>query len=220
MRWISLEGTDGSGKTTLARKLRDLDLPDTTVLLRDDNPEQSLPLSVSARTRVNALRSQVWGYDHAEPVTDYGKRYWLYALGSWFWLYFETIISAADQSEFVITDGWALKHWARFRLHTDTRLRAAADLLFAELPWPDHLVLLPAVNEAAASAIAKPIKPSETGAFDRTGPTGFSSYQSASQAMLQELAEEIDDDMADVRLSRGSELQDVLDVLQRIGLGS
>lgn len=178
--WVSVDGTDGAGKTSVGRRLRKG--TDFRVMLRDDN---NLGRRSSSH-RIDALRELVWLYGHSEPVWEYGNRYWLYSLGSWFWLYYQTSVHPAIQSaDCVITDGWALKHWARFRLYDDSSIRQAADELFASLPWPDHTIVLPPPSPEGE----KVIKPSETGAFHGIGD--FSAYQDKTWRKIGELAQEL-----------------------------
>lgn len=166
--WVSLDGADGSGKSSLAAELTDA-MPGYTVLERDPVC-QRLPDS-HAGLRLRELRDAVFGYDHDEPVWEYPTRYWLHALCSFFWLYHHEVISATDGD--VLTDGWATKHWARFLLHEDPDLIREANAAFGSLPWPQQVILLPRHSHQAT---ARTTKPSERGAFD-AGSMGFDQYQ-------------------------------------------
>lgn len=166
--WISLDGTDGAGKSSLARELIGM-MPGYTILERDSACE-SLPES-HAGIRLRQLRETVFGYDHAEPVWEYPTRYWLHVLCSFFWLYHHEVISTADGN--VLTDGWATKHWARFLLHEDTNLVAEANASFGALPWPQQILVLP---RDAHQGTVRETKPSERGAFDPHS-TSFDQYQ-------------------------------------------
>jgi len=219
-KWISIEGTDGVGKTTIGRHLAASRFENARTLIRDDKPEETLPVPEFARSRIRALRSQVWNYDATEPVWEYGNWYWLYTLGSWFWLYFESLVEhASTESEFIITDGWALKHWARFRLHDNRELRDAADRMFSGLPWPTHTLILPPAALSAGTARAdKMIKPSELGAFQVEGPTHFVGYQNSTWGKLVELANELDGVRTTVAFCPNADLQSVFSVLNDIGV--
>lgn len=214
MYWISIDGVDGAGKTTLARQLQELDLPRTRVLVRDEKPEQALDNSLFVSKRLIALRELVWDYDPKEAVWEYGTRYWLHSLASWFWLYYETAITQAGRvGSFVITDGWAIKHWARFRMHESPAIRDAADRVFRELPWPDQTLLLPP-GVIAGNGPIKQLKPSELGAFQPNGATTFDTYQQATWFQMRELADEIDDELTDVRYAPSDEMQDAAGFLR------
>ncbi|WP_433683366.1 hypothetical protein [Nocardia sp. CA-119907] len=214
MYWISIDGVDGAGKTTLARQLQALDLKRTRILVRDDKPEQALDNSLFVSKRLIALRELVWDYDPKESVWEYGTRYWLHSLASWFWLYYETVVIPAGRvSSFVITDGWAIKHWARFRMHESPAIRDAADQVFRELPWPDRTVLLPP-GTVAGDGPTKQLKPSELGAFQPGGTTKFDTYQQATWVQMRELAEEIDDELTDVRYAPDGEIPDAASFLR------
>ena len=166
--WVSLDGTDGSGKASLANELVD-QMPDFTVLERDQTCQSLIPSH--AGTRLRQLRDSVFGYDHAEPVWEYPTRYWLHALCSFFWLYHHEVISTIDGN--VLTDSWATKHWARFQLHNDSDLVAEANAAFSALPWPHTILVLP---RHAHRGTVRVTKPSEHGAFDAAS-TGFDQYQ-------------------------------------------
>jgi hypothetical protein len=166
--WVSLDGTDGSGKSSLAAELTGA-MPGYTVLERDQVC-QRLPKSQTG-IRLRQLRNAVFGYDHREPVWEYPTRYWLHALCSFFWLYHYEIIVAVDAN--VLTDGWATKHWARFLLHEDADLIREANEAFGALPWPHQVILLPRKLHRTTT---RTTKPSERGAFD-IGSAGFNQYQ-------------------------------------------
>lgn len=166
--WVSLDGTDGSGKSSLATELAD-SMPGYTVLERDQTC-QSLPHSHTG-LRLRQLRDAVFGYDHAEPVWEYPTRYWLHELCSFFWLYHHEVISTIYGN--VLTDSWATKHWARFQLHDDPALVAEANISFGALPWPQQIIVLP---RHAHRGTVRVTKPSEHGAFDPAS-TGFDQYQ-------------------------------------------
>ncbi|WP_330230568.1 hypothetical protein OHA40_32225 [Nocardia sp. NBC_00508] len=205
---------DGSGKTTLARQLQEIDLERTRILVRDDKPEQALDNSLLVNQRLIALRELVWDYDPKEAVWEYGTRYWLHSLASWFWLYYETVITQAGRAApFVVTDGWAIKHWARFRMHESLAICAAADRVFRQLPWPDRTVLLPP-GAVAGDRSTKQLKPSEFGAFQPGGTTKFDTYQQATWVQMRDLAEEIDDELTDVRYMPSGETPDASSFLR------
>ncbi|MGK8558258.1 hypothetical protein [Nocardia gipuzkoensis] len=214
MFWISIDGVDGAGKTTLTRQLQELDLQRTRILIRDDKPEQALDNSLLVSQRLIALRELVWDYDPEERVWEYGIPYWLHSLVSWFWLYYETVITQAGRmASFVITDGWAIKHWARFRLHESSAIREAAERAFRELPWPDQTVLL-APGTISGDGPMKQLKPSELGAFQPGGVTRFDTYQQATWVQMLEVAEEIDDELTDIRYAPSGGMQDVAALLR------
>lgn len=214
MYWISIDGVDGAGKTTLARQLQEIDLKRTRVLVRDEKPEQALDNSLFVSKRLIQLRELVWDYDPKEAVWDYGTRYWLHSLASWFWLYHETVITQAGRvASFVVTDGWAFKHWARFRMHESSAIREAAELMFCALPWPDSTLLLPP-GVVAGDGPVKQLKPSELGAFQSEGVTGFEPYQQATWEHMRELAEEIDDELTDVRYAPDDDILSATDFLR------
>lgn len=166
--WVSIDGTDGSGKSSLTIELANR-IPGFTVLERDQTC-RSLPSSHSG-VRLRQLRDSVFGYPHAEPVWEYPNRYWLHALCSFFWLYHHEVLSTIEGS--VLIDGWATKHWARFQLHDDPELVAEADSCFFALPWPHQILVLPRNTH---NGTARATKPSEHGAFESTS-SGFDDYQ-------------------------------------------
>lgn len=166
--WVSLDGTDGSGKSSLATELAGT-MPGYIVLERDLTCESIAPSHAGSRLR--QLRDAVFGYDHAEPVWEYPNRYWLHALCSFFWLYHHEVISTIEGN--VLTDGWATKHWARFQLHDDPDLVAEANASFGALPWPQQILVLPRHVHTGTLRVTKP---SEHGAFDAAS-TGFDQYQ-------------------------------------------
>lgn len=218
MDWISIDGVDGAGKTALTRQLQGFDLKRTRVLVRDDKPEQALDSSLYVSKRLIALRELVWDYDPKEEVWEYGTRYWLHSLASWFWLYYETVITQAGRvAPFVVTDGWAIKHWARFRMHESPAIRETADRVFRELPWPDQTLLLPP-GVIAGDGPVKQLKPSELGAFQTGGATSFDRYQQATWSHIRELAEDIDDELTDVRYAPSGEMLNAAGFLHLFGV--
>lgn len=215
--WVSIEGTDGSGKTTVVQGLQGLCYRQAEIYLRDSDLQFRADISAEARSRLEVLREQVWDYNIDEPVWDYGNRYWLHALASWFWLYYEIVLHSAE-AKFAITDGWALKHWARFRLHDDPSLRDDADRIFGALPWPRHMIILPPSGSVVPIAGTKQIKPSELGAFQEAGQSSFEQYQDRTWQQLVQIAAELNGHKTHVCVSPAADMSAVSTILGDIGI--
>lgn len=182
-KWISLEGADGVGKSSLAHELNGK-LPGYNVLERDLICKS---LSTSyAEHRLNRLWKDVFAYDHLEPVWEYPNRYWLYELCSFFTLYHHEVILNADRH--ILTDGWAAKHWGRFLLYDDPKLVAEANLAFSALPWPQTILVLP---RCVHHSTARTLKPSERGAFDENF-NNFDEYQNRTMEMFSLIEQYLD----------------------------
>lgn len=66
--WVSLDGTDGAGKSTLSSQLRHI-LPGYTVLERDYTC-QNLEKTRSG-VRLQQLQKSIFDYHHTEPVWEH-----------------------------------------------------------------------------------------------------------------------------------------------------
>lgn len=144
--------------------------------------------------RLEVMRRLTWDFEYAEPVWEYGTHYWLHTLASWFWLQHQSrIVPLLDQGANVIVDGWTLKHWARFRLHTQPSISQLTNPVFRSLPIPDVILLLPPASLQMVGEGSKRIKPSERGAFaaDAVGQQGFHAYQDATYRQMQAVAAEL-----------------------------
>lgn len=181
--WVSLDGADGVGKSSLAHELSG-DLPGYTVLERD-LVCKSVSFSYAER-RLNRLWKDVFAYDHLEHVWEYPNRYWLHTLCSFFTLYYHEVVSSAGCH--ILTDGWATKHWARFLLYEDPKLVAEANMAFSALPWPQTVLVLPRFTHHST---ARMMKPSEQGVFDPSS-NNFDEYQNRTMEMFSFIEQYLD----------------------------
>jgi thymidylate kinase len=168
-----VEGVDGSGKSHLVQAIRayvsDHAIPAATVLVKDG-------LAVSdgswVRDRIATMHALTWSYNHAEPVWEYSRRYWLHTLCAWFELVHQHLIAPElSRGHLVVIDGWYFKHYARLLLAEDPAVAVEAAAAFAALPQPDLIAVLDTPLPQIADRKAR-IKPSERGAFDASSPTG------------------------------------------------
>lgn len=199
-RFITLEGGDSAGKSSLAIVLADLEyrlaLP---VLKRGDrghglvfvSRRQISQTSVYSRELMQLLATMLWesGDDPVLPDT-----FWARLQASWFTAHSATVIGPLLDAGFdVITDGWLGKVSAN--LLTQGR-HSAADLevLFAPVRMPDVTVLL-RVDPATAWARRCSLRPSEMDMNAGAGLTGaarmsFLDYQGRILTTLGRLAVE------------------------------
>ena len=176
--FISFEGTDGAGKSTIARQVADrLKAQEPAIVfLEKNNPPLTSGYAMYHMTR---LREVLWQYEPTAPLTELGDQHWLSLIASWFFAVQHCALAPLlDADRIVICDGWYYKYLARFLLKAEP-VRAQSRQLFSMLAKPDFAIILD-VDPKVALSRKRVLRPSETGALEsgRTGAPGdFITYQ-------------------------------------------
>ena len=135
---VVLEGIDGAGKTTVARRLA-AELPHVRVLGKSTVPFDHNPY---LERKMGELRAVIWPPDLAtRPEDDFGELYWLFLQAAWFSVVDRSLGPRANgNGEVTLFDGW----WYRAveKLAGCGRDRAWIESLFASVREPDLIVLL------------------------------------------------------------------------------
>jgi thymidylate kinase len=179
--WISLEGIDGAGKSTLARGLTGRFSNLRLLPRREISP--ATPYVDAAGRR---LAQVMWEIGDSR---DLSSTFWLYLQGAWHVLAYEG--QAKDQSCHYITDGWFYKFLARLA-QQDYDLTMLFHVLQL-VPKPDHVVLLDVSPESAWQR--KTFRPTELGLHKQSSEPSmedreaFIEYQRATYHHLLAIAE-------------------------------
>lgn len=205
-RFIALEGTDGVGKTSLARQLADLDY-DTAVteLARPAaqgsaavgagalvfvSRRQISAISTYAATLMEHLSTMLW---HSGDAPDLSDAFWVSLQAAWFTAHTETVLGPLLDAGFdVIVDGWLYKFFAKLLIQGFTE--SSLVVIFDRVRMPDAVVLL----RADASAVfdrRRDFRPAELGMHANYGELGdlgrdtFVDYQTKTALNLQTFAD-------------------------------
>lgn len=188
--FISLEGIDGAGKTTIAHQvvhhLAAHGLP--AVLAEKNSGDFADPY---VHTHSTVLSHLIWETAPDSPLYMLGDDHWFHLIAGWFALLDHCRISPLlREGKVVISDGWYFKYLARFKLkgHYDMEL---AYRTFEKIIKPDQVFLMEIdVEEAARRKHA--FSAGETGAMDDktvSNIDGFKRYQRQVQDVLHVHAE-------------------------------
>jgi dTMP kinase len=162
--FISLEGADGAGKSTIARLLYDHVKAEglRALYIEKNNPT---PLQGYPSYHLGKIRDVLWDYPVDAPLSQLGDDHWLHLIAAWFSAVDHCAIRPAlANGTIVLTDGWTLKYLARFSLkgapYEEDCLKA-----FRRLTEPDCVLFLDTEPDVAATR-KQSIKPSESGQLD------------------------------------------------------
>ena len=186
--FISIEGIDGSGKSTLINELkqthsflgRPLVIVDKNVAIGSDYIEQ----------HTNGLRNLLWLEKNQQNRNTISDLHWLCLAASWFILLEQHIIAPnLLEGKSVVVDSWYAKLLARFLLK-DKNVAEYSKSIFCMLEKPTLTILLD-VDPILAATRKKSFGYSECGNFDGLeGNTkeNFIEYQSKVRRSYKELA--------------------------------
>lgn len=146
-RFIAIEGTDGVGKTTLARQLADTDYENAVAGLADSTGARPLvyvprrqisSTSTYAASLMEHLSTILW---HSGDAPDLSDAFWVSTQAAWFTAHTETVIEPLLAGGFdILVDGWLYKFIARLLLQGFTEHDLA--VIFARVRMPDAVLLL------------------------------------------------------------------------------
>ncbi|MFE0025523.1 dTMP kinase [Amycolatopsis sp. NPDC059021] len=205
-RFIALEGTDGVGKTSLARHLADIGYDAAAARLA--RPGASTRSTVGAETLVFVGRRQVSATSrysatlmehlsrmlwHSGDAPDLSDAFWASLQAAWFTAHTETVLAPLLEAGFdVLVDGWLYKFFAKLLLQGFTE--ADLDVIFARVRMPDAVLLLHA-DVGALYDRRSTFRPAELGmhagygALDDLGRDTFVDYQTKTAHNLQRFAD-------------------------------
>jgi dTMP kinase len=151
-KFISLEGLDGAGKTTIAQRLADLfsKKGNDVVFVARTSPQ--VPDGY-LRKHMEALREAIYDcYTDLEcPFDELGNKHWLYLFAAWFYALDRAVVQPfLAEGRHVIIDGWFYKILSRFSLKQDMD-KTHVDACFTGLTIPDYVILLDVEPTVAAS---------------------------------------------------------------------
>lgn len=185
--FVSFEGTDGAGKSTIARRVFEQVRGDTgdVVFLEKNRP---IPTEPYAAFHLAKIREILWEYEPSAPLGVLGDFHWLHLIASWFHATYECSVRPhVEQGRVVIADGWHYKYLARFALKK-APLSVSVEAVFGGIPTPDRMILLDVDPAVAAQRKMGDLKPSESGELDGGVEVdrrrGFISYQTAVREVL------------------------------------
>ncbi|MBE8523057.1 hypothetical protein ILP97_37140 [Amycolatopsis sp. H6(2020)] len=203
-RFIALEGTDGVGKTSLARTLADIGYeaalarlarpashpPKADGALAFVSRRQISATSAYAATLMEHLSTMLW---HSGDAPDLSDAFWVSLQAAWFTAHTETVVGPLLEAGFdVIVDGWLYKFFAKLLLQGFTESDLA--VLFDRVLMPDAVVLLRA-DAGAVYDRRLEFRPAELGMhasygdLDDLGRDTFVDYQTKTATNLKAFAD-------------------------------
>ncbi|MDQ2881604.1 MAG: hypothetical protein M3Y48_10340 [Actinomycetota bacterium] len=205
-RFIALEGTDGVGKTCLARRLADVSYETAIAQLAQPTAARAADLGASslafvprrqisvtstyAATLMEHLSTMLWYSGDAPDLSD---AFWVSLQAAWFTAHTETVVGPLLDAGFdVLVDGWLYKFFAKLLLQGFTELNLA--VIFDRVRMPDAVLLLQA-DVGAVYDRRRDFRPAELGmhanygGVDDLGRGTFVDYQTRTALNLQAFAD-------------------------------
>lgn len=162
--FIAFEGTDGAGKSTVARATYDKVFESYPKLNYID---KNRPPVSSGHTEfhMSRIREILWDYPDNAPLDQLGDRHWISLIAAWFQATdYAAIRPLMKAGNSCIADGWYYKYLARFLLK-DTYLAEEALAIFSTIRKPDAVIFLD-VDPVLAAKRKGSFRLSESGAYD------------------------------------------------------
>ena len=161
---IAFEGTDGAGKSTIARATYNKVCENHPRLRFIDKNSPPVPSGYS-EFHMSRLREILWDYPDNAPLEQLGDRHWLNLITAWFQATdYAAIRPILESGGSCITDGWYYKYLARFLLK-DSILSDEAIAFFTTIRKPDAVIFLD-VDPIVAAKRKGTLRLSESGAYD------------------------------------------------------
>ncbi|KPA97281.1 dTMP kinase [Pseudomonas asplenii] len=171
---IVFEGTDGAGKSTIARATYDKiseSVPDFKFIDKNRPPVTS----GYSEFHMGRIRDILWEYPDDAPLEQLGDRHWLSLIVAWFQATDHAVVRPAIESGIsCISDGWYYKYLARFLLK-DPILAGEAMAFFSTVRRPDVVIFLD-VDPVISADRKGAFRLSESGAYDGGGEDRLKSF--------------------------------------------
>lgn len=162
--FIAFEGTDGAGKSTVARATYDKVLESYSELNYIDKNRPPVS-SGYTEFHMSRIREILWDYPDNAPLDQLGDRHWISLISAWFQATdYAAIRPLMNSGVSCIADGWYYKYLARFLLK-DTYLAEEALAIFSTIRKPDAVIFLD-VDPVLAAKRKGSFRLSESGAYD------------------------------------------------------
>jgi thymidylate kinase len=186
--FVTFEGIDGSGKTTLASELARV-LGERGGLV-DHVVKKASFGDAFVEGHTAKLRSLLWDFGPDDPMQLLGDRHWMLLQASWFAVVEERRVRPAlARGATVVVDNWFFKLMARFGLKS-AATRVEVEACFAHFRQPDVVFHLDVPPEVAVDR-KKRFSPAECGMFDgepTLGPESFLRYQGRVAVEMRRMA--------------------------------
>jgi thymidylate kinase len=201
-RFIALEGPDGVGKTTLAKRLGTVDYAGAVATLPSRSvagSDKPAPLVFVSRRQISAtsaysadlmrqLADVLW---HSGESTDLPDAFWVAVQAAWATAHGTTVLGPIlEAGNDVITDGWVYKFFSKLLVQGYTLDQL--EVIFGRVRMPDAVILLAADPGALYDRRHAEFRPSELGmhaGYQALGRDTFVTYQRQGLVLLQNLAE-------------------------------
>lgn len=162
--FIAFEGTDGAGKSTIARATFDKVFEQYSEINYIDKNRPPVS-SGYAEFHMSRLREILWDYPDNAPLEQLGDRHWISLISAWFQATdYAAIRPLIESGVSCIADGWYYKYLARFLLK-DADLAEEALTVFSTIRKPDAVIFLD-VDPVLAAQRKGSFRLSESGAYD------------------------------------------------------
>lgn len=205
-RFIALEGTDGVGKTSLARQLADISYESAIAQLTQPTTprpaevgagslvfvprRQISATSAYAATLMEHLSTMLW---HSGDAVDLSDAFWVSLQAAWFTAHTETVVGPLLDAGFdVLVDGWLHRFFAKLLLQGFTEPTLA--VIFDRVRMPDTVLLLQA-DVGAVYDRRREFRPAELGmhagygGLEDLGRDSFIDYQTRTARNLHAFAD-------------------------------
>ncbi|MCF1485580.1 MULTISPECIES: hypothetical protein [Rhizobium/Agrobacterium group] len=179
--FYSIEGLDGSGKSTLFKRLQTYALANEFNQYKFLDKKSPMFRDKYVARHMSHIQRILWNYAPDDPMWLLGDVHWMHIISSWFSALDNCVVQPEiAEGRTVIANNWMQKYVSRFAVKDGFPIKLFKNIM-EEITQPDLIVFLDVDPKLAAERKAE-FNTSETGRMDgevESSKANFIKFQSA-----------------------------------------